>query len=68
MTRPSTTTLIAALRTLARGIQSDDGVANAVIAEAADRLEEQHRDFTVLLPAIEAMAEAAERLAAEARA
>ena len=38
--RSSTETLIAALRVLARDIQSDDGVANAAIAEAADRLEE----------------------------
>lgn len=33
-------TLISALRILVRDIQSDDGVANACIAEAADRLEE----------------------------
>jgi hypothetical protein len=32
--------LISALRTLAVDIQSEDGVANAAIAEAADRLEE----------------------------
>lgn len=32
-------TLIAAMRILARDIQSDDGVANSAIAEAADRLE-----------------------------
>lgn len=38
---PSTDqTLIAALRILARDIISSDGVANATIAEAADRLEE----------------------------
>lgn len=36
----STHTLITALRALAREIQSADGVANAAIAEAADRLEE----------------------------
>ena len=42
MTRKSSTeTLIAAMRILARDIQSGDGVANAAIAEAADRLEEQ---------------------------
>lgn len=41
MTRKSSTeTLIAAMRILARDIQSGDGVANAAIAEAADRLEE----------------------------
>lgn len=36
----STATIIAALRILARDIQSQDGIANAAIAEAADRLEE----------------------------
>jgi len=34
------TTLISALRILAAQIQSGDGVANACIAEAANRLEE----------------------------
>ena len=38
--RPDTKTLIGALRILAVDIQSGDGVANAAIAEAADRLEE----------------------------
>lgn len=38
--RTPTPTLIAALRILATEIQSPDGVANAAIAEAADRLEE----------------------------
>lgn len=33
-------TLIAALRILANDIQSEDGIANACIAEAADRIEE----------------------------
>jgi hypothetical protein len=37
--KSSTETLIAAMRILARDIQSGDGVANAAIAEAADRLE-----------------------------
>ncbi|WP_010322986.1 hypothetical protein [Marinobacterium stanieri] len=35
-----TTTLIGAMRALANDIQSEDGVANAAIAEAADRLGE----------------------------
>lgn len=52
MTRSSTATLIAALRILARDIDSDDGVANAAIAEAADRLEELRRDVAIVLPAI----------------
>lgn len=38
--RSSTTTLISALRTLARDLESHDGIANAAISEAADRLEE----------------------------
>ena len=40
--RTDTVTLIAALRVLAREVESGDGVANAAIAEAADRLEELH--------------------------
>ena len=39
-----TKVLIEALRILARDIQSGDGVANAAIAEAADRLEELAKD------------------------
>lgn len=35
-----TKTIINAMRVLARDLQSDDGVANAAILEAADRLEE----------------------------
>jgi len=38
--KSDTQTIISALRVLAQDIQSGDGVANAVIAEAADRLEE----------------------------
>lgn len=38
--KSSTETLIAALRVLANDIQSQDGVANAAVSEAADRLEE----------------------------
>jgi hypothetical protein len=37
--RSSTTTLIEALRILSRDIQSQDGVANLAIAEAAGRME-----------------------------
>ena len=39
--RSSTETLIKAMRILSSDIQSDDGVANAAIAEAAQRLAEQ---------------------------
>jgi len=38
--RSKTETIISALRVLANDIQSGDGVANAAIAEAADRMEE----------------------------
>lgn len=39
-TKTPDATLISALEALARDIQSDDGIANAVIAEAAQRLRE----------------------------
>jgi ribosomal protein L37E len=42
--RSSTETLVAAMRVLARDIESGDGVANAAISEAAERLEELHAD------------------------
>ena len=42
MHKTETTTLVDALRTLANEIYSEDGVANAAIAEAADRLEALH--------------------------
>jgi hypothetical protein len=38
--KSSTETLIAAMRILARDIRSTDGVANAAIREAAERMEE----------------------------
>ena len=38
--RSKTETIIGALRVLAQDIQSGDGVANAAIAEATDRMEE----------------------------
>ena len=38
--KTSDETLISAMRILARDIQSEDGIANAAILEAADRLEE----------------------------
>jgi hypothetical protein len=40
--KTSTETLIAAMRIFSRDIISDDGVTNAFIAEAAERLAEQH--------------------------
>ncbi|MGA0889454.1 MAG: hypothetical protein ACO3S0_16165 [bacterium] len=46
--KSSTETIIGAMRILARDIQSDDGVANIAILEAADRLEEQQEEITEL--------------------
>ena len=46
--RSSTRSLINAMRVLDSQIQSDDGVANAVIAEAAQRLEEQQERIAQL--------------------
>ena len=46
--RTSTETLIAAMRILSQDIQSDDGIANAAIAEAAQRLEGQRERITRL--------------------
>jgi hypothetical protein len=40
MHKADTPTIIGSLRTLARDIQSEDGIANMAIAEAADRMEE----------------------------
>jgi hypothetical protein len=46
--RSSTETLIKALRILSVDIESEDGAANAAIAEAADRLEELHNSIPVV--------------------
>ena len=46
--RSSTEGLFKALRILEREIQSDDGVANAALAEAADRLAELERENAAL--------------------
>ena len=55
--RSSTDTLIAAMRILARDIPSDDGVANAAIADAAGRLEEQEAKIVRLEAALAAIKE-----------
>lgn len=47
--RTDSVTLVAALRILARDIQSDDGVANACISEAADRIEELEDRIAIAL-------------------
>ena len=46
--RTSTETLIAAMHILAKEIQSEDGAANAAVAEAGERLAEQHMRITQL--------------------
>lgn len=56
MKRTDTTTLIDALRILAKDIDSGDGVANAAIAEAADRLAKQHKHIRNQRREIEALA------------
>lgn len=50
--KTNTETLIKALRILANDIESEDGVANAAIAEGADRLEELHEVNKNLLDAL----------------
>lgn len=52
MKRTETLTLAAALDILARDIQSGDGVANAAIAEAAERLRETGRENATLRSAL----------------
>jgi hypothetical protein len=47
--RSSTPTLIAALRVLGNEIETDDGVANGVMFEAADRLYELSRHMEALM-------------------
>ena len=46
--KTSTETLIAAMHILSQDIQSDDGAANAAVAEAGERLAEQHMRITQL--------------------
>lgn len=45
MKKTSDKILVAALRILVRDIQSGDGIANACIAEAADRIEELEQEI-----------------------
>ena len=52
-----TETLVSAMRALANDIQSKDGVANAAIHEAAQRLEEQQDRIKRLEAAGDAMAD-----------
>jgi signal transduction histidine kinase len=50
--KTNTQTLAAALRQLANDIESPDGVANAAIAEAAERLEELQENLEILRSAL----------------
>ena len=52
--RSSTETLIKALRILSTQIDSEDGVANTAISEAADGLEERHKSSLAAVKDIEA--------------
>lgn len=61
MKQTDTPTLIKAMRVLAREIQSGDGVANAAIAEAADRLEEQYEDIIDLVSVCESFSTCGDR-------
>ncbi len=54
--RTSTETLIAAMHILATEIQSEDGAANAAVAEAGERLAEQHMRIKRLEEAGDALA------------
>lgn len=51
------------MRILANDIQSEDGVANAAISEAADRLEEQERELAAANERINRMVEAGDQMA-----
>ena len=54
--RSKTEILISALRILARDIQTDDGVVNACLAEAASRLEQLQRNLKEAIELAEAVA------------
>lgn len=60
--RTETSVLIAAMRELSRQIISDDGVANAAISEAGDRLGEQAKEISALRHELEGMVTVLERL------
>jgi hypothetical protein len=51
--RTDTPTLISAMRILAASVECDDGIANAAIAEAADRLEEMHAEKAAIVAELE---------------
>jgi len=51
--KTDTPTIISAMRHLAATVQSDDGIANAAIAEAGDRLEELHAEKAAIVAELE---------------
>jgi hypothetical protein len=57
MKHSTTPTIISALKILARDIQSNDGVANATILEAAQRLEMYRSHSRLIIEATEAQKE-----------
>jgi hypothetical protein len=63
--KTNTETLIKALHILANDIETEDGVANAVIAEAAQRLEELYEINRTLSEAIEVHIEKQDRMGGE---
>lgn len=66
--RSSTAIIVSAMRALALDIESEDGVANAACAEAANRLEELVADLAVVLPAISRAAGCCSRRTKDGRA
>ncbi len=60
--KTSTKIIADAMRILARDIQSDDGVANGAIMQAAERLEEQAKEIEVLKLRLEQVATAAQSI------
>ena len=60
--RTSTVSLIVAMHVLSRDIKSADGVANAAIAEAGDRLSELRLLLMHCLPLVQAQHDAEHRL------
>jgi predicted ATP-grasp superfamily ATP-dependent carboligase len=60
--KTSTETLIAAMHILATEIQSDDGAANAAVAEAGERLAEQYMRITQLEQENDALKQRIKRL------
>ena len=57
-----TTTLIATLRELATAIQSDEGLAEAALIEAADRMEAMHSAIVAAIGKTEAIYHATDEL------